>query len=69
MWFRKKKPKEPKCLHLWVLSDLDTDYINAGVEVIPEDVYVLYCISCRKTRRVDEFEFRRLHQHGLIAKI
>lgn len=58
--------KTPKCKHYYSLNDYYTTYINNGCDVDLEERYVLYCCNCETTRTVNQYDYNRMKELGLI---
>jgi len=63
-WKRKPNP-EQSCAHTWRLVDYESGSIN-GLEF--DDYFVLHCEKCGAKRRVDDYEYGKLREYGLIKE-
>ncbi|WCS68097.1 hypothetical protein Goe26_01850 [Bacillus phage vB_BsuM-Goe26] len=65
--FRRKQKK--LCFHEWKLADYYTSTVYNGVDVDFVGHYKLGCLNCGSTRVLDEFEYRRMLDRGLIQDV
>lgn len=64
--FWKKKEEKTSCLHSWSLTDFDLLYVNNGIEVESEEVYVISCIKCNRQRKIDRYVLNKMRELSLV---